>query len=94
MGGSSKPAPAKPTPFVEPPAPRNPVPNWFQGRAAAQPAPYTPPQMPARGAFGAMGQPMPGTQPLGQQQIDPQQLQALMALLAQRGLLGGGNNGQ
>lgn len=38
MGGSSKPAELKVTPFVEPPAPRQPVPNWFQrGNPMQQP---------------------------------------------------------
>ena len=31
MGGSSKPADPKVTPFVDPAGPKNPIPNWFAG---------------------------------------------------------------
>lgn len=89
MGGSSKPEPPKVTPFVEPPAPANPIPNFFAGRQA--PRSGYQPNTGTQGAFGTrppgpltegyeqpMQQPMQ-SQPLQQQigQMQPQQPQGM-----------------
>lgn len=66
MGGSSKPAPPQVTPFVEPPAPRNPVPNFFQ-RGNPMAGGYRPNPAASRGAFGQRP-PMPQQMPSGQPQ--------------------------
>ena len=84
MGGSSKPEPVKATPFVEPPAQRNPIPNFFQqgnpmmgGGGAARPRF----QMNPAASQGAMRMPM---QQQAQQVMTPE-IQALLALLAKQG---------
>ena len=95
MGGSSKPEPAKPTPFVQPPAPKTPVPNWFQNRPQQATSGFVPtmrPQHSAMGQFGQVGQ-MPGASESAQMQTDPR-LAQLQALIQQLGLLNGGQNGR
>ena len=86
MGGGSKPEPAKPTPFVQPPAPKVPVPNWFQQRPQQAPHSFVPTMQPQH---TAMGSPMMGAP----DQQDPR-LAQLQALIQQLGLLNGGQNGR
>ena len=94
MGGGSKPEPAKPTPFVQPPAPKTPVPNWFQQRPQQAPHSFVPTMQPQHTAMGSpMMQPGDPMQPQGIQQNDPR-LAQLQALIQQLGLLNGGQNGR
>lgn len=62
MGGSSKPADPKVTPFVEPAAPSNPIPNYF-GQAPASGGMYKPDFGASNGAFGAPQQATQDEQP-------------------------------
>lgn len=52
MGGSSKPADPKVTPFVEPAAPSNPVPNWFANKGTASGNAFAPDFSQSAKAFG------------------------------------------
>ena len=62
MGGSSKPADPKVTPFVEPAAPSNPIPNYF-GQAPASGGMYKPDFGASNGAFGEPQQATQAEQP-------------------------------
>lgn len=64
MGGSSKPEDPKVTPFVEPPGPRNPVPNYFGGTGAG--SAYKPDFGASATAFGSPPAPTAPTAPAPQ----------------------------
>ena len=85
MGGSSKPADPKVTPFVEPAAPSKPIPNFFGGQGGAG---YTPDFNSSKAAFGQQPIQQPA-QPVSQ----PMQPQTYSQPAAQ-GDWGGMNAGQ
>ena len=72
MGGSSKPEDPKVTPYQEPAAPKNPVPNWFSG--GGQASTFTPDFSQSAKPFGnpvAQPAPQPMAQPAMQQPMQP-----------------------
>jgi hypothetical protein len=94
MGGSSKPADPKVTPYQEPAAPTNPIPNFFGGQTgggykpntgASQQAFTMPTQAPAQPQQAAPAMDMPSTPWQAPQQPQSQPMQGMTGGMGQQG---------